>query len=108
MPYAKKCDRCGKCFDPLEAKGELCTFRVPTLYTAKNAKELTRGEPIIPGRAADDMFDLCEDCTRAFKIFMKPAKNGGDTDGNQENHGSDAFDDIVGILQRSIFGGGGK
>ena len=38
MSKARKCDRCGKCFDPLEEDGEFCQFKVPILYTARNLK----------------------------------------------------------------------
>lgn len=78
MASARKCDRCGKCFDPLTVEGEMVRFINPTFQTRDSIREckvyrrlLTAGDPPPGYERGDIMVDLCPKCTEAFKTFME-------------------------------------
>lgn len=77
MGAARKCDRCGKCFDPLTVEGEMVRFINPTFQTRDSIREckvyrrlLTIEDPQAGYERGDIMVDLCPKCTEAFKMFM--------------------------------------
>lgn len=83
MGAARKCDRCGKCFDPLTVEGEMVRFINPIFQTRDSIREckvyrrlLTVGDPQPGYERGDIMVDLCPKCTEAFKMFMEGRING--------------------------------
>lgn len=77
MGAARKCDRCGKCFDPLTVEGEMVRFINPTFQTRDSIREckvyrrlITVEDPQPGYERGDIMVDLCPKCTEAFKMFM--------------------------------------
>ena len=75
MANAKKCDRCGKCYDPASIEDNPATvvsFSNPVFQTAEDYKHhrFTR----IFGGDDDDFgnhVDLCYECTGEFTLFME-------------------------------------
>lgn len=70
MSNAKKCDRCGKCFDPLEEKGDMIRFKSPIVVTYKTIKEHSIKSRLLPDVLPDEYADLCSSCSMEFKIFF--------------------------------------
>lgn len=70
MANAKKCDRCGVCFDPFNLKQAMCSFRNPMFKETQNIRDGTIGELLILAHP-DDYVDLCPNCAHEFRLFMK-------------------------------------
>lgn len=69
MANAKKCDRCGKCYDPMDIPSMITHFSNPVLQTPNDVK---RG--IITRYLKDkslNTLDLCPECTGEFTLFME-------------------------------------
>lgn len=80
MSKAVQCDRCKKCFVPVECEGTMIKFRNPVMYTAEDVMPKT---PLSasPGTCCyissidpDGMVDLCPACSLAFMRFLKSQK----------------------------------
>lgn len=71
MAIARKCDRCGTCFDPLEVRGneEICRFQNPIFQNAESLECCVVKDRLLQG-GPDVMIDLCPECTRKFRLFM--------------------------------------
>lgn len=71
MAGARKCDRCGTCFDPLSEQSEMARFRNPIFQTADNLRNTTVGRHLINSKLDPDIWiDLCPSCTHKFDLFM--------------------------------------
>ena len=70
MANARKCNRCKKCFDPLDI-GEQCScrFENPVFQNADDLKNSVVGFRLVPGKG-DIFIDLCPDCAEKFLDFM--------------------------------------
>lgn len=69
MANAKKCDRCGKCFDLMDIPSMVAHFSNPVLQMPNDVK---RG--VITRYLKDqslDRLDLCPECTGEFTLFME-------------------------------------
>ena len=73
MSKAIKCNRCDKCFDPLEIDGVMCRFSNPKILSAHDIREGV-AKYLFPF-GPDGWVDLCPDCTEAFEAFMNNAEN---------------------------------
>lgn len=69
MANARKCDRCGRFFDPFEFEGSCCKFRNPVFQTAKDIREGRIGT-LMNSKSPDIFIDLCPDCAERFDRFM--------------------------------------
>ena len=70
MANAKKCDRCKKCFDPLDqGVFSMVKFQNPVFQTSNDIKNVTVKERLIPDHP-DAWVDLCPACTLRFRKFM--------------------------------------
>lgn len=72
MSNAKKCDRCGKFYDPFDMEGMSCKFTNPMLQTSANIREGMIGKLMFSG-SPDDYEDLCPECAELFEAFMSGA-----------------------------------
>lgn len=70
MANARKCDRCGKCFDPYHMKGDMCRFKNPVFQSSERMKEMKASGFLYEGSGPDAWVDLCPTCAQAFTIFM--------------------------------------
>ena len=72
MANARKCDRCGICFDPLRYgdKSMIARFQNPIFQSSDQIKEHEVGYYLIED-TADAFVDLCPECTRDFEAFME-------------------------------------
>lgn len=72
MANARKCDRCGKCFDPLRYgdKTMMARFQNPVFQNSEQIRNHDVGYYLIED-TADAYVDLCPDCTRDFEAFME-------------------------------------
>lgn len=75
MANAKKCDRCGKCYDPASIEDNpamVVSFSNPIFQTAEDYQHHRFTE--ILGRDDDNYgnsnVDLCPECTGEFTLFM--------------------------------------
>lgn len=77
MANARKCDRCGKCFDPLHnMEGMMCRFRNPVFQNSNDIREGVVGKSML--NEPDAFVDLCPECAEMFDAFMH------NDDGNNE------------------------
>ena len=73
MSYARKCDMCGKCFDPYEEKGRMARFpKNPYFQTANEISEGVRGILLIDDEGPDSTIDLCPACSDKFYSLFHP------------------------------------
>ena len=72
MANARKCDRCGKCFDPLRFgdKTMMARFTNPIFQNSEQIKDHDVGYYLIED-TADAYVDLCPECTDDFEAFME-------------------------------------
>lgn len=70
MAAARKCDRCGKCFDPLSEKGEMARFMNPYFQTAESIQKCMVYRRLLTNVDSDGLVDLCPECTKDFVTFM--------------------------------------
>ena len=72
MSKAIKCDRCGKCFDPLRYgdKSMMASFQNPIFQNSDQIKDHEVGYYLIED-SVDAYVDLCPECTRDFEAFME-------------------------------------
>lgn len=71
MANARKCDRCGKCFDPFSQKFRQMThFKNPVFETERDIIDHKVGCYLVED-SPDALIDLCPDCTESFILFMK-------------------------------------
>ena len=75
MSLAKKCDRCGICFDPYNIKGRMGRFVNPIFQTSDDICEQFRGQLLDEELGVDGIIDLCPDCAKAFREFMNRNPN---------------------------------
>lgn len=71
MANAKKCDRCGKCYDPASIEDNpamVAHFSNPILQTPNDVK---RGVITRYLKKGLDALDLCPECTGEFSLFME-------------------------------------
>ena len=90
MSRAKKCDRCGGFFDPIHMTGDMCLIRNPVFKNSQNVIDGTVGEYFFQGNSAD-YIDLCPDCAKEFRMFMK---------GWDVSHKLDEDEDIPNVFER--------
>ena len=70
MANARKCDRCGTCFDPMgQGYSLMARFRNPFFQSSEDLKENTAGAYLISDNP-DAFVDLCPECTGNFQLFM--------------------------------------
>ena len=69
MAIAKKCDRCGKCFDPFHMEGMMCRFRNPIFQNSNDIREGVIGKSML--NEPDAFIDLCPECAEMFDNFMR-------------------------------------
>ena len=70
MANARKCNRCKKCFDPLDIGEQYsCRFENPVFQNADDLKNSVVGFRLVPGNG-DIFIDLCPDCAEKFLDFM--------------------------------------
>lgn len=70
MSIARKCDRCGKCFDPLKEYLSMCRFRNPIFENAASIRENKINAKMFNESSPDMWVDLCPSCTGRFVMFM--------------------------------------
>lgn len=70
MADARKCDRCGECFDPYHTKGDMCRFKNPVFQNSEGLKEIKRAGFLYEDDGPDALVDLCPTCAQAFRLFM--------------------------------------
>ena len=70
MANARKCDKCQKCFDPMNETGEMARFRNPIFQHSNEIQENVIGEMLLKNSNPDAICDLCPRCTAMFKLFM--------------------------------------
>ena len=80
MANARKCDRCGGFFDPLNETGVMTRFSNPVFLDNMDVKRHKVRHWLFPDELNRDV-DLCPGCTTDFFLFMHPARE-GDTDGD--------------------------
>lgn len=71
MAAARKCDRCGMCFDPTSENGEMARFPNPVFQTKESIRECRVTRRLLNDIGPDTMVDLCPGCTLEFQMFMK-------------------------------------
>ena len=84
MAYARKCDRCGECFDPYEQGEALMGRFINPIF--QNSEDLTMQKVtvrLMKKAGSESYVDLCPDCTTRFFAFML----GGDRDENTDVNG---------------------
>lgn len=70
MANAKKCDRCGVCFDPMSGGDvEWTSFSNPMFKSANSIRE-SKWTRLMYDDTKRDTVDLCPGCTKAFEKFM--------------------------------------
>jgi len=72
---ARKCDRCGVCFDPFEEDGVMAEFKNPIFRTRDDIRDHKIGMKLMPDEQTDAYVDLCPECTKKFIDFMDCEKN---------------------------------
>ena len=71
MAIARKCNRCGKCFDPLDhGRCYMVQFSNPVFMTSEDIHKHNAGYYLVSGHP-DEKIDLCPDCTEDFQAFME-------------------------------------
>lgn len=75
MSLAKKCDRCGVCFDPFNVEGRIGRFFNPIFQTSNDIREQVRGQLLDETLGVDGIVDLCPNCASAFRAFMNRNPN---------------------------------
>ena len=70
MANARKCNRCGKCFDPLNVAGMIGRFENPIFQSSADVREQKVSKRLIEGEAPDVYVDLCPECAEMFEVFM--------------------------------------
>ena len=91
MANAKKCDRCGKCYDPASIEDNpamVVSFSNPIFQTAEAYKNHSFTKTFDDNYG--DNVDLCPECTGEFTLFMdgcplKISKNDFDKPDIKEN-----------------------
>lgn len=71
MSNARKCNKCHKCFDPLETTGLMTRFPNPVFMTANDIREHVIGSTLTGSDDTTEIIDLCPKCTELFRDFMK-------------------------------------
>lgn len=71
MANARKCNKCGTCFDPLDSPGIMCRFRNPIFQTSNDIREGVVGFKLIDDESTEAIIDLCPKCADLFREFMK-------------------------------------
>ena len=112
MSKAFKCDRCKRCFDPLESEGEFCTMVNPVFQTAEDYEDHKTTHYMHSGHTGVDALHLCPDCAHEFKLFMKnwkvayQLKEGDDLEKifreNREAKDSGPLKSVTNVLRKSI------
>lgn len=69
MANARKCDRCGKFYDPFEMDGMLCRFQNPVFQNTHDIQEGMIGK-LLMNASPDTHVDLCPECAELFEAFM--------------------------------------
>ena len=69
MAIARRCNRCGRCFDPLNVRGTMMRFENPIFQSADDVRNQKVGRRLIDDEN-DVCVDLCPDCTERFQNFM--------------------------------------
>lgn len=71
MSSARKCDRCGRCFDPLgQGLCVMAQFKNPVFASSKDIHEHSVGYYLIDD-SVESWVDLCPNCTKDFEAFME-------------------------------------
>lgn len=70
MSLARKCDRCGKFFDPADVNGMMCYFRNPVFLNSADFKNNTISRFMMENEPFDENVDLCPGCGELFETFM--------------------------------------
>ena len=71
MADARKCDRCGICFDHYDQGFfQMVSFRNPVYQTSKDLENGTYGRYYLENRP-NEMIHLCPKCTGDFTLFME-------------------------------------
>ena len=71
MAKARMCDRCKKCFNPLDqGDKDMVRFQNPVFQTSDSIRAC-RVERRLLESGPDDWVDLCPTCSIAFELFMK-------------------------------------
>ena len=72
MASARKCDRCGQCFDPLRYgdKTMMARFMNPIFQNSEQIREHNVGYYLVED-SANSYVDLCPECTKEFEAFME-------------------------------------
>lgn len=86
MARAKKCDRCGFCFDPL-AQGDalMAMFQNPNLRSSTSLMDCKIERRLLPNAGPDEWVDLCPVCTTDFLIFMHDPSVGTRVENKDDN-----------------------
>lgn len=76
MANARKCDRCGSCFDHFNAPEsvEMVRFQNPCFQTSADVRKHTVTRKLFNDDSPDAFVDLCPNCTRDFEKFMTCAR----------------------------------
>lgn len=98
MANARKCDRCGKFYDPFHMEGMTCRFKNPMFQNSNDIAEGLIGK-LMMNTSPDAYVDLCPGCAELFETFMcmgEPSMKdpGADTDGDSETPLSDLIGKI--------------
>ena len=71
MANARKCDRCGKCYDPFgQGTCQMTRFSNPIFQSSLDIRSNKVGFRLVEDKP-DAFVDLCPDCTDDFILFMK-------------------------------------
>lgn len=73
MSLARKCNRCGAFFDPLDTEGRMARFCNPIFQTSNDIREQVRGAILFEEAGPEGIIDLCPNCSELFREFMNPA-----------------------------------
>ena len=73
MSSALKCNRCHKCFDPLDMKkGELlCRFSNPFFISAEDYSSHKFTKDLLGTNNSETKIDLCPECAEGFSLYME-------------------------------------
>ena len=112
MSNARKCNRCGVCFDP-RAQGltAMAQFRNPIFQSSEDIRSFRVGSYLIED-SKDEIVDLCPECTEKFRLFMDGCplgveRNKFDAPDIKDPLMTDAQQELLGKLRaigRDIFG----
>lgn len=71
MANARKCDRCKRCFDPLDQGFcVMARFQNPCFQSSEDIHKHKVGHYLIED-SIDAYVDLCPDCSKDFEAFME-------------------------------------